>query len=153
MYHIVLIVVLAFFAHNAFEAVEYDVWHVNEVIRIGQTSIHIKDFFLFFDPPKYDHYGYPAKFDIQLYVYRLGFKTICFVFALGMFWLVQAFNIFLKEMPGREFVRLPYILLILVCLFGYELIDFILFYGQTDWRLQAIVVSAALSYVTFFIKK
>lgn len=152
MYAVVATVVLCFFAHNVFEAVNYDVWNVNETIRIGQTSFLVKDFFPFFDPPAADIYGNPTRLDIQIYTYKLGFKSMCLAFSLGLFWLSQALNIFLSELPGRAFVRLPYLLLVLIGLFTFELLDFLFFYGQTDWKLQAILVGAALSYVIFFMK-
>lgn len=148
-----MIVLIAFFAHNSFEVVHFNVWQVNQTIQVAGTELFIKDFFLFYDAPETDHYGNVPVLDIQTYAYRLGLKTICFVFALGMFWQFQAFNILANDIPGRKYRRLPYIYLILVALFGYELIDFILCAGQTDWKMQAILTLSALSYVTLFIKK
>ena len=153
MYSIIFIVLLSFFAHNVFEAVVYDVWHVNKTFSVGNITWYVRDFFLFFDAPTVGYYGEVPALDIQVYTQKLGLKIICFVLALGCYWLLQTLNLFLAEIPGRTFTKMPYILLTLCLLFGYEVLDYILFAGQTDWHYQSIIVMAAISYVILFVKK
>lgn len=144
-YVFTLLIVLSFFAHNAFESIHYDVLHINYTLEMFGTSYFIKDIFPFYDYTGEGVNGGPVRMDIQIYFYRLGFKMLCFLFALDRFTLISTLNIFLREIPGREMVKMPYFTLLLVALFLYELLDFVFFAGQTDWRYQAIIISVALS--------
>lgn len=146
LYTVLLIVLLAFFAHNCFEDIYYDVLQINQPIRLLGYSYVIEDIFPYYTPN-------PGEaLDIQVYVYRFNFKVICFVLSLAVFQLVQTLNIFLQELPGRTFTKLPYFLLVLIGLFFYEFLDFIFFAGQSDWRYQALIVAVALICVRVTIK-
>jgi hypothetical protein len=152
MYSITLLVVLAFFAHNALEAVNYDVLNINYGFELGGYHFFIQDIFPFYDAPKYNHYGDPTRLDLQVYVFRLSNKLITLALTVGMYRLSRALNIFLAEIPGRKFVRLPYILIVLVCLFAYELLDFLFFAGQSNWMFQALATVMALLAIVIFKK-
>ncbi|WP_187260728.1 hypothetical protein [Pontibacter beigongshangensis] len=152
-YTLTLLIIICFFAHNAFSSLNYDVLHINQSIRLFGQTLFIRDIFPFFDAEETGHYGETVRMDIQIYFYRLGFKVILFLFALDRLKLISTLNIFLREIPGREMVKMPYFTLLLVALFLYELLDFVFFAGQTDWRLQAITVSVALSMIVAYKKK
>lgn len=153
MYTIVLMIVLAFFAHNPFQSVHYDVLNIRQTIHLFGYSYYIRDIFPFFDAPATGYYGEPLRMDIQSYVYRLSYKFLLLAFSVGMYQLSITLNLFLQDLPGRKFVRLPYILIVLIGLFLYELLDFLFYAGQTDWIYQAIAVGAALTAIALFVRK
>lgn len=143
-YSITLLLVLAHFAHNALESMHYDVLHIHYHFTVGPYAFFIKDIFPFYDAPETGFYDEVVRMDIQTYVFRVSLKLMLLAFAVDRLQLLHTLNIFLKEIPGRAFVRLPYFQIVLVCLFGYNLLDFLFFAGQTNWIYEAMATVAAL---------
>lgn len=144
MYTITLLVVVLFFAHNAFENVNYNVYAIEHDIQVMGHWFHIHDLFPFYDAPALDYNQQAPRMDIQRYLYRVSTNIMLLALTVGLFRLVMALNIFLKEIPGRRFTRLPYFLIVFICLFGYELLDFLFYAGQTNWIYQAVGTVVAL---------
>lgn len=147
MYSIALLVLLAFFGHNALEHSNYDVLHIEETFNVRGKLIHIHDIFPFFDAPSEGHYGEVPRLDIQIYVYRLSQKLILFASWVALYRMCIAFNILAADIPGRSFNRLPYIILVIVGLFGYDLLNFLFFASQGVWIYEALGVVVALGIV------
>lgn len=137
MYSILLMVIVVFFSSNMFSGVPYNVLSIEETYYIGNTALHIHDIFPLYDAPTLNDAGLTPYMDIQSYIYRLSTKLISFALIVGMYRLTTALNIFLSEIPGRRFNRLPRILLVICFLFGFEIVDFVFNASSTAWQIKA----------------
>lgn len=152
-YFVLGIVLTSFFAHNMFMPVDYDVLHVDQTFTLWGMSWHVKDFFLLYDAKEVNAYGDVPRMDVQHYFHKLGLKTIMFLLAFAWYYTIKAFNLLAADVPGRTFNKMPHYLLILIALFGYDLLDFILYASQTDWQYELVATGLALAYVTYHVKK
>lgn len=143
-YSTTLLIVLVYFAHNILESVHYDVLNINHTFRLGAYSFFIKDIFPFYDAPDAGYYGEVPRMDIQNYIFKLSGKVILVAYSVDRLRLLKTANLLLREIPGREFRRMPYIQMVLVGLFSYNLLDFMFFAGQSNWIAEAFGVFFAI---------
>ena len=142
---LVWVIISAFFLHNCLESTYYDLLHINKTLRIYRYEFYIQDIFPYYDAPETGIYGETIRFDAQEYVWRVSVKVILLLGAISIYLLVNAFNVLAADLPGRTFVRMPKIMLLVIGLFAYDLGDFIFFAGQTSWKIEAIVFYSLLS--------
>lgn len=148
MYSTTTLVIILFFAHNIFENLHYDVLHIEYTYYFTLFSReyvwHVHDIFPFYDAPTITFYGDVPRYDLQTYIHRLSVKLIMLALMLERYRLTKTLNFFLSEIPGRKFVRMPYLILVLIALFSYELLDFIFFAARTNWIYEMGITIAAL---------
>ena len=148
-YLLVGVVIAAFFPHNALQHYYYDVLHIDKTVTFFGYTFFIKDIFPFYDAPETGFYGNVVRYDLQEYVFTLSERVIMLAMAIGWYISIRGFNMFASELPGRRFERMPWILLLLIGLFAYELLDYVFFAAQTAWELQALVFYVLLTIIIF----
>lgn len=140
-----------FFFHHMFTNVYLDVLHINgeyEFTFFGMQYTHrVRDWFPAFNADSPAH-----QMDIQIYFSRLGSKLREFCLALILLRVLQVLNMFLKEVPGREWRKGIALVWAVVALYTYEVLDFIVHAGQTDWRPQAVIFAIVVVFILLTVK-
>ncbi|MBF9252495.1 hypothetical protein I2I11_04245 [Pontibacter sp. 172403-2] len=152
-YMLVGVIIAVFFLHNALENKYYDVLHIEKTLHLLGQTFYIRDIFPYYDAPDKGYYGNTVRYDLQEYMYRISQKIIMLTGACCIYLLVQAFNVLAADLPGRTFIRMPKIMVLVVGLFAYDLADFIFTAGQTPWEIEVIIFYTILSTIVLSGKK
>lgn len=140
MYSILLVLLVTFFMPHLFAGLDYNVMRINEEYNLFGVTFRVNDIFPLRSFPD-DELHYMS---IGTYISTICCRLTSFALTCAVFKLVQVLNMFLADIPGRAFVRIPKLILMFLFLYGFELLDFVLFAGGTDWVFLLLFTSITL---------
>lgn len=157
-YLLLFIIVLSFFAHPVFESCNtIDLFHLDKEIRFSffgeERVLFIRDIYPFMDFPDEDIYGNPLKLNLQIWMHKTGQKVIALCFSLLAVNLLKAFNaaayLMSRDVPKRSDRTILGFLYVFVCLFAYDLFDYVMLYSQTPFEFELLLFAGGILYVYF----